>query len=135
MGREYQTNAQALGANLFKDPAAAAALLCDIADEQINAGALEPVEDAVEAILKQYVEAALASIQKKMGKYSKFAGDGFDDPEAAVDFILAEIDYLVNVKQIEPFLDAASVMARGYLIEALTAQQAKLAAVAIAAED
>lgn len=132
---DYQTNAQELAASAFKDAPKAATLLTDIADEQINLGAMEPIEDAAMAALKPYLTGALAKVQEEMGVYAQFAGDMADNPEGAVDFLLGKIDEMVEAGSMEPLMDSVAQMARPFLVNALAAQQAKLAAVAITAED
>lgn len=132
---EYTVNAKQAGAALFKDASAASKMLLDIVDDKIHAGALEPIEDAVAAAVQGYLAQILAKVQDDMGPYGKFAGDVFDDADAAVAFLLAQGDELVKAGSMEPLMDAAASLAQPYLVAALRAKQAKLAAVTITAED
>lgn len=135
MGTKYTTNAQQLWAKSFKDAPGAAGLLLDVADEKIASGVLEPLEDAVAAGVKTYLTLGLERIQGQMGQFAKFAGDLADDPEAAVSFILAKADEAIEAGAAEPLMDTVAAIAKPYAVTALAAQQAKLAAVQIAAED
>lgn len=132
---DYKTNAQALVSAMAKDAPTAAKLLLDIADEKIEGGVLEPIEDALTGALETYLAQVLARVQAEAGVYAKFFGDCADDAPAAVTFLLAKGDELINAGAMEPMMDALMAIAAPYLTEALAAQQAKLAAVEIAAED
>jgi hypothetical protein len=131
---DYKTNAQEVFAALGKDPEKAAKLLLDVIDEKIEGGVLEPIEDALKVALASYLAQLIARVQTEAGAYAKLFGDLADDPTAAVTFLLAKGDELINGGAMEPMIDGLAAVAQPFLIEGLSGLQEKLAAAEIAAE-
>lgn len=71
MAGEYQVTVQELLTMLLTDADRFSKLLLDIADEQVEAGALaETISDTAKPMIKPYIVSALTGLQAKLGELS-----------------------------------------------------------------